>query len=202
MMGASGAATSASKRLSVRSTMLTGVAIATAGLTLMAALVSVSGGYLSVLPGMVLIGLGVEITMPLGTEAITGSLPAERQGVASALNDITRELGGAIGVAVLGAALTAAYRSQIFPALHGLPCQLVDHASAGIGRAFAVASQQHDPRHARTLISAARRAFVHGWSTSMWVGATAMFLLLTFLLLRAPRASADPAPTPERKDPS
>ncbi|MGH2927063.1 MAG: MFS transporter, partial [Solirubrobacteraceae bacterium] len=142
MMGASGVAATASKRLSARTTMLTGVAIAGAGLALMAALVSVPGGYLGALPGMLLIGLGVGVTMPLGTEAITASLPAERQGVASALNDITRELGGAIGVAVLGAALTAAYRTAIIPALHGLPQKLVAPASAGIGRAFAVAFQQ------------------------------------------------------------
>jgi EmrB/QacA subfamily drug resistance transporter len=202
MMSASGAAANASKQLSARTTMLAGIAIATAGLALMAGLVSASGGYLSVLPGMLLIGLGVGVTMPLGTEAITASLPAERQGVASALNDITRELGGAIGVAVLGAALTAAYRAAIIPALHGLPPRLVAPASTGIARAFAVASHQHNASQTHALINAARHAFVHGWSTSMWIGAAGMFLLLLFLSLCAPHPTANVPPTPDQQDPS
>ncbi|MGH2926580.1 MAG: MFS transporter, partial [Solirubrobacteraceae bacterium] len=109
-----------------------------------------------------------------------------------ALNDITRELGGAIGVAVLGAALTSAYRTAIIPALHGLPHKLVAPASAGIGRAFAAASQQHNPREALALINAARDAFVHGWATSMWIGAVGMALLLLFLVVRAPTTTAQP----------
>lgn len=72
---------------------------------------------MSILPGMLLIGLGVGMTMPLATEGITVSLPAKRQGVASALNDITRELGSAIGVAILGADTISSAARHAF--MHG-----------------------------------------------------------------------------------
>ena len=69
---------------------------------MLATMVSVEGGYLSLLPGLMVFGVGVGLLMSPSTAAITESLPAEKQGVASALNDTVRELGGAIGIALLG----------------------------------------------------------------------------------------------------
>jgi hypothetical protein len=64
---------------------------------------------------MLVIGLGMGLAMTPSTEAITVSLPLERLGVASALNDTTREFGSALGVALLGAVLASGYR---MPSLH------------------------------------------------------------------------------------
>ncbi|MFC3899254.1 MFS transporter [Lentzea rhizosphaerae] len=102
MMVASGLAPRLAERIGPRATTATGIALGGAGLALMAVLVS-AGGYLAILPGMIAMGVGTGLSMPPATEAITGALPRERQGVASALNDVTRELGTALGIAFLGA---------------------------------------------------------------------------------------------------
>src|SRR5690606_38665224 len=64
--------------------------------------------------GLIIMGLGMGFSMTPATETITSSLPADRQGVASALNDITRELGTALGVALLGPLVTAGCTGRIF----------------------------------------------------------------------------------------
>ena len=137
-----------------RNTMAAGVAIFAAGLALMALRASVEGGYLSVLPGLIVIGLGMGLTMTPATEAITETLPLEKQGVASALNDTSRELGGAVGIALLGSVLTAGYKSAIEPLLAGVPAELAEPASEGIGAAFAVAASAGE--QGPTIIDAAQ----------------------------------------------
>lgn len=183
MMVFSGFAPQLSSRLGIRTTMLVGIGSAGAGLALMAAIATVAGGYLAVLPGMLIMAAGFGLTMTPSTEAITLSLPAERQGVASALNDATREIGSALGIAALGAVLSAGYRVSINSRLDGYPQQVLDAAAAGIGTAFAAASQRDDPS---ALIASAQQAFVDGWRQSMWVGVAVTAVLFVFVLLRGP----------------
>jgi fucose permease len=174
-------------RVGRRNTMAAGVGIFAAGLALMATRASVEGGYLSILPGLLIIGLGMGLTMTPATEVITATLPLDKQGVASALNDTSRELGGAIGIALLGSALTAGYKSAIEPMLAGVPTQLAEPASQGIGAAFAVAANAGE--HAPTIIDAAKHAFVDGWVSSMWIGVGAAAIALAFLIIRGPKPS-------------
>jgi EmrB/QacA subfamily drug resistance transporter len=178
-----------------RNTMSSGVALFAFGLALMALRASVEGGYLSVLPGLIVVGLGMGLTMTPATESITETLPAEKQGVASALNDASRELGGAIGIALLGSVLTAGYRSAITPALAGLPVELAHPASEGIGTALAVAADAGD--HGPAIIDAAKHAFVTGWTHSMWLGVGMAGVALVYLLVRGPvRRTAAPHDQP------
>lgn len=185
MMVASGIAPRAAARIGSRSTMAAGIALAGAGLVLMAVLVSVDGGYLSVLPGMLAMGLGMGLTMTPSTEAITSALPRARQGVASALNDVTREFGTALGVALLGAVLSAGYRSAIDSRLDGVPAQAADSAREGVANALAAADGAGPKSQA--LIRAAQESFVDGWQQAMWVGAAMMALLLVYVVARGPR---------------
>jgi EmrB/QacA subfamily drug resistance transporter len=180
MMLASGLAPRVAARIGGRSTMAAGIVVGAAGLALMASLVSVDGGYLSILPGMLAMGLGMGLTMTPSTEAITSSLPRERQGVASALNDVTRELGTALGVALLGTVLTAGYRSAIGTQLDGVPAVVADTARQGI--ANAVAAADGSP----ALIHAAQQSFVDGWQQAMWVGVGVMAVVLGYVLARGP----------------
>lgn len=106
MMVASGLAPRLAERVGARATMATGIVLGGLGLVLMA--VFVDAGYLTVLPGMIAMGAGMGLSMPPATEAITSALPQGRQGVASALNDVTREFGTALGVASLGAMVAGA----------------------------------------------------------------------------------------------
>lgn len=192
MMGASGSSAVLATRLGRRATMICGVAGMAVGLALMALLVS--DGYLSVLPGMLVMGLGMGLAMPPATESITASLPSDRQGVAAALNDVTRELGGALGIALLGAVLASSYAGAIRPALAALPGE-AQGAQEGIGRAFDLAAAMPDAGLAEQLRNAAREAFVSGWAEAMWAGAATMVVLLAFLVVRAPRATQEPAAT-------
>lgn len=185
MMLSSGLAPYLAKRLGQRLTMAAGLLLGGAGLGLMALLVSVDGGYLGVLPGMIAMGLGMGLSMTPSTEAITSSLPAERQGVASALNDVTREFGTSLGVALLGAMFTAGYARAIAPRLSGIPDEAAAAAAKGI--AGALASSGGAEPYAATLYHAAQQAFVEAWQQAMWAGVVVMALLFVFLLLRGPR---------------
>ncbi|WP_052852674.1 MFS transporter [Streptomyces avicenniae] len=185
MMAASGFAPRLAARTGPRATTATGVALAGAGLALMAAVVSVEGGYLSVLPGMLAMGAGMGLSMTPSTEAITGALPRERQGVASALNDVTREFGTALGVALLGALLSSGYRAAIDTRLDGIPEGPADTAREGVANALDVADQAGP--QAQALIRTAQESFVDGWQQAMWAGVAVMAVLLLHVLARGPR---------------
>jgi EmrB/QacA subfamily drug resistance transporter len=188
MMVASGLAPRVTARIGGRSTMASGIFLGGAGLILMATFVSVDGGYLSILPGMLAMGLGMGLTMTPSTEAITTALPRERQGVASALNDVTREFGTALGVALLGAVLTAGYRSALDSRLDGIPDPAAGPARQGI--ATAVAAADGAGPDAQVLIRAAQESFVTGWRQAMWAGAALMAVLFVYVLGKGPQ----PAP--------
>lgn len=184
MMPTSTVAPKVAQRFGTRTTMITGVSIFGAGLATLALSASVEGGYMSVVPGLIAIGLGMGLSMTPATEAITETLPAEKQGVASALNDTSREIGGALGVAMLGSIVTAGYKDAIAPALVDLAPELAEPASEGIGGAFAAAAQAGDQGPA--LIEAAKYAFVEGWVQSMWVGVAMAAVALAYLIVRGP----------------
>ena len=185
MMPTSAVAPRLAKRVGRRNTMCVGVVVFAVGLVLMALRASVDGGYLAILPGLIVIGLGMGLTMTPSTEAITEALPLDKQGVASAINDTSRELGGAVGVALLGSVLTAGYESSIEPLLANVPPELAAPASKGIGAAFAVAAQAGD--QAPVIVGAAQQAFVDGWVQSMWLGVGVASAALAYLVLRGPK---------------
>ncbi|MEQ0558133.1 MFS transporter [Amycolatopsis sp. NEAU-NG30] len=193
MMAASGLAPRLAARVGRRPATAAGIAVATAGLLLLAGLVSVDGGYLSVLPGMLAMGLGMGLTMTPATEAITGSLPRARQGVASALNDVTRELGTALGVALLGTLLAAGYRRAVDARLDGVPAGLADAVRRGVANAVAAGTRSSD------VVRAAQESFVDGWRQSMWAGAGVLAAVLVFVLAWDRDLSArEPAGAPAR----
>jgi EmrB/QacA subfamily drug resistance transporter len=187
MMASSGLAPMLAKRIGMRLTMALGMLFGGTGLALMAILVSVDGGYLSVLPGMITMGLGMGLSMTPSTEAITSSLPRDRQGVASALNDVTREFGTALGVALLGAVFTTGYASAISGNMEGIPAEAADLARKGIAGAQAISDS--DAPYSTALFRSAQEAFVQGWQQAMWAGVVVMTLLLIYVLLRGPERS-------------
>src|SRR5690606_33404364 len=86
-------------------------------------------------------GIGTGLAMAPSTEAITSTLPLEQQGVASALNDVPREFGSALGVALLGAVFTAGYHQTIAEKLNGVPVEIANEANKGIATAIAAADK-------------------------------------------------------------
>jgi hypothetical protein len=103
--------------------------------------------------------------MTPATSAITEALPQAQQGVGSALNDLSREVGGALGTAVIGSIVTAVYRSSL--KLPGAPALLVNKARAS----FAIAIHAGGSTGAH-----AREAFLDGIHTGLLYAAGAAIL--------------------------
>ncbi|MFI6909485.1 MFS transporter [Nonomuraea sp. NPDC050394] len=198
MMITSGLAPKLAAYVGARSTMAAGIALFASGLALIAGIVSVEGGYLSILPGMLAMGIGMGLSMTPSTEAITGSLPRDKQGVASALNDITREFGTALGVALLGALLANGYRGSIDDRLHGIPRGAADAARQGVANAIEAANTAGS--HAQPLVDAARLSFVDGWQQAMWAGVIVMGILFVYAAVRGPENKPS-APAAEENTP-
>ncbi len=176
-------------RIGHRPTMLTGLATAIVGLSTLALMASVEGGYLSILPGLMLLGLGMGLSMTPSTEAITATLPEEKQGVASALNDTSRELGGAVGVALLGSLLTSGYSDRIADFASQLPAQLAQFVGDDYFLALGAAGQvaQENPRLAGQIIEAAQLAYVDSWASSMWAGVAILAIAFVYVAVAGPR---------------
>ncbi len=184
MMPLSTVAPQIAKRVGLRAMLTAGSLFVAAGMALLAVFATADGGYLGILPGLLVLGFGVGLSMSPGTEAITSSLPEERQGVASALNDTVREFGGALGVALMGSLLSSGYSAHIGNVTAGLAPDAAAAVKEGIGGAFAVAPSLGD--RAPVVLDGARHAFVHGWQLSMWVAAGMLFASALFTALWIP----------------
>ncbi len=195
MMTMSSVAPRIAARLGSRITMMAGIAIAISGLVALAVAASPDGGYLAILPGLMLIGLGMGTTMTPATEAITATLPADKQGVASALNDTSREMGGAVGVALLGSIVSSGYTDNVASFASQLPGELGAVVGADYYAALGAAEQlaEQNPQQAGSVIAAAQQAWVDGWVSSMWVGVAIIAASFVYLAVAGPKRSAEAA---------
>jgi EmrB/QacA subfamily drug resistance transporter len=198
MMPLSTVAPTIAERFGFRRTLVAGMLAMTAGLALLAAQADIHGGYLSVLPGMLLLGTGVGLAMSPSTAAITSSLPEEKQGIASSLNDTVREMGGAVGIALIGSVLDAAYQSHVEPAADALPAAAAAPVKEGIGGALAVAGHL-GPRGA-DLVVAARQAFVDGLVPALLLAAGLTVAAAAYTAARGPKSAAEAEPRLHQRD--
>ena len=90
---------------------------------------------------MVLMGTGLGLTSTAATESIMGVVKPEQAGAGSAVNDATREIGGALGVAVLGSVYSSLYASHLRGQIGGLPSALVQKATSSFGAGRGVAAR-------------------------------------------------------------
>lgn len=137
--------------------------------------------------GLVAFGFGFGLAITPGTVLIIDGLPEDRRSVASAVNDITREVGGVLGIAVLSSVLVSAYRNDIAPALIALPAQLQAPALDGAGAALGAAAGLGPDGAA--LADAARAAFAIGLSAALWVGAGVLAAAAVLCAVLAPGRS-------------
>jgi DHA2 family multidrug resistance protein-like MFS transporter len=186
------------RRLGPGITMAHGLAVAAIGLALLAQLPG-NGGHglpLTVI-GSTLLALGVSPVVTLATDLIVGAVPPERAGQAAGLSETGTELGGALGIALLGSIATAVYRSQLHTALPtGLRPQT-------LGAATETAATLPD-RVGTPLLDAARDAFTQGLHLAAIVGA-AVAVLLAVVAAAALRRAGQPAenemdPSPRKAD--
>jgi EmrB/QacA subfamily drug resistance transporter len=136
----------------------------------------------------VMFGFGMGLTMAPATDSIMGSVPRERAGVGSAVNDTTRQTGGALGVAVLGSLLATQYNSRI-DALP-IPAAARDAARSSIGGALEVARHVGGQAGQR-LVDAARAGFADGIQFATVVGAVVVALAVVVVVVFLPNWPAD-----------
>jgi len=124
--------------------------------------------YLPTGVGLGLFGLGAGIAMPAATELIMSTLPPARAGVGSAVNDTVREIGGALGVAVIGSVAASRYAADLSGEVEHLPADLRAVVSDNLGAALAVSADLG--ADGTRLADAARDAFVSSMTSSLWFG--------------------------------
>ncbi|MCU1426096.1 MAG: drug resistance transporter, EmrB/QacA subfamily [Actinomycetia bacterium] len=151
------------ERFGQRLVVSSGLAIVGAGLLLMSRS-SVHSNYPLFALALVISAVGMGFTTAPSTGAIMRSLPLEKAGVGSAVNDTTRELGGALGVAALGSILTSSFHGSLTASVRGLP----DTATHSIGNALQQAATLPAPRGA-LLADAARHAYVHAFDATLTI---------------------------------
>jgi Na+/melibiose symporter-like transporter len=132
--------------------------------------VSADTEYMTKIAGaLTFMGVGMGLAMAPATDAIMGSLPKAKAGIGSAMNDVVRELGGTLGVAVLGSIVSTSYASGMDDATAGMPHGAAEAASDSVGGAHEVAGQMGGG--AAELIAVADQAFVDAMTTAASVAA-------------------------------
>lgn len=191
MILGSGIGAHAAGHLGGRAAVVAGTLTAAAGVAVQAAFAD-GTGYLPTGVGLLLFGLGAGIAMPTATELIMASLPPAKAGVGSAVNDTVRELGGALGVAVIGSIAAASYASNLDGQLPAdLPDGLRAAVTDNVGAALEVSGQLG--AGGADVAAAARDAFVTSMTSSLWVGVGVAVLAAVVAFRRLPRQSEAPA---------
>jgi DHA2 family multidrug resistance protein-like MFS transporter len=145
-----------------------GLALATVGYWIVAQ-VDTSAGLAAVVVGSVIYSLGVCPAVVLSTDLVVSSAPAARAGAAAAISETSAELGGALGIALLGSIGTAVYRRGMAEAIPGgVPAEAAEAARSTLGGA-AAAAQQLPGGLGAALLDAARQAFAAGMQLSLAV---------------------------------
>ncbi len=179
-------------------------AIVTAGLLIVAcallgmSFIKADTAYLTVIVIYCFMAMGMGLVMAPATESVMGSLPREKAGVGSAVNDTTRQVGGALGVAVIGSVVASVYSAQITDAAPaaGLTGAALDTAKGSLGGALQTASDLGDK--AGPFVAEAKDAFVAALSSGLRIGAVVILAaaVIAYLFLPAHARAAQPEPLP------
>jgi len=184
------------EKIGTTAVVASGLAIFAAGLA-WASTADAATLYLEIAAQMVLLGGGLGLTTAPATESIMGSLSADKAGVGSAVNDTTRELGGTLGVAIVGSVFASVYTGGLVrePALAALPAE----ARAAMGSSMAAAQRviaQLPPVRVPDVRQAVESAFLDGMRAGSLVSAgiaVAAAVVVAFLLPARARQTAPAA---------
>lgn len=183
-------------RFGTRRVMDAGFGTATVGFTMLAT-VDAGSSDLTVMLALLCVGAGTAMVMPGGTQQIMASVPADRVGVGSAVNDVAREVGGAIGIAVAGSIASTIFRSSGAATDIGRATG-DDEPVRSIGEALhALQDAAFPPGTRAELVDRARDAFSTGASTAFAVMASIAVAagLLSPRLRRRPPSTQNPTIT-------
>lgn len=169
------------ERFGSRLVMVVGMVVASAGFVTLG-LLDADSGYAQTGLALVLVAIGTGLLMPPATTALVASLPPSKAGVGSAMNDTTREVGGAVGIAVGGALLSVGYRGGLDTALGGLPDHSAELARDSLGGLLATSDSQE-------LIAIGRAAFTDGMQLAMFTAAGLLLASAVLVAVFAPRST-------------
>jgi EmrB/QacA subfamily drug resistance transporter len=157
------------ERFGARRVVSGGLATVAVGLTILSAM-GTEANYPLLVVALVVMALGMGFTMAPSTASIMSSIPMNKAGVGSAVNDTTRELGGALGVAVLGSIVVSQYGSALASKLHDVRPALAAVASKSVGAAVQIGERVGGPAGA-AIADGARSAFVDAMGVALIVAA-------------------------------
>ncbi|NLE81304.1 MAG: MFS transporter [Rhodococcus sp.] len=170
-----------------------GAAILGLGILLMTRL-DVDASYAEICVPLLVAALGLGMCTAPATAAIVQNTPDEKQGVASAVNDAAREIGSAIGVALAGSILAAAYSHHIQPAVDQLPEAAKESVSGSLAAALHIADLA-GPRGPE-LAALAKESFMEGMNQACLALACVLFVSAAILAVWAPGRTRTKTPTP------
>jgi EmrB/QacA subfamily drug resistance transporter len=177
------------ERFGQRLVVSSGLTIAGFGIALLAVTSSVTASYWWFALAVVVQALGMGITTAPSTGAIMRSLPLHKAGVGSAVNDTTRELGGALGVAVMGSLVASQFRSTMQGAVSGLPGRATHSLADALQSAAAAGGVKGN-----AIAGAAKVSFVDAFDSTLWIAAIVVVVasgLVAWLLRAKATAKAD-----------
>jgi len=185
------------RRIGVKFTVAAALGAIASGLWQISTISTTSTTYGDVVPGLLLIGLGAGLLLPTATNSVIGSVPLGEAGIGSATNTVALQVGGALGVAVLGSVMLTRYQNHMGTVLAGrhLPTTASQAINGSLGGALAVAKSVGGSTGV-LLAQSARAAFMSGNAVSLAVGASValggVFIVLVALPSKTTSGAADP----------
>jgi len=180
------------RRFTAAQVIAGGMLVTAAGFVLLAQAGGSASPLAWLVAGQVVFSLGMTPVAVLTTDIILASAPPERAGAASSLSETSAELGGALGIALMGSIVTAVYRAGFAGAeASGLPPDSIDAASATIGAAVVTAAELSGAA-GFDLLGISRAAYMSAFGVAAWIsaGITVAVAMLAALMPRpAPAAS-------------
>ena len=151
------------------------------------------GGIVVICIGLLIIGIGIGLAFTVSTDAVLGSVPADRAGAASAISETGFELGVALGIAVLGTIQDVGYRLLLGSAPSGLPGRVADAAEQSLAILSGVI-EWTDPRQVQ-LLGQAQTAFTHAMQTTAVIAAIILLAAAIMAARHVPAMSETPEET-------
>ena len=184
-------------KLGVKAMVVTGMVVGTAGMFLLTQ-IDKGSTYGDFLPPMMMLGLALGLSVSPATDTIMGSFPESELGVGGGVNDTALELGGALGIAVLGSLLGTAYRDELTDLVgNRLPAEAMETAKDSVGGGLAVAERvaqdpSAGPQQAQAAVDAVHQAFAHGVAQTSLIGGIIMAAgtVIVLAILPGPRGFA------------
>jgi EmrB/QacA subfamily drug resistance transporter len=181
------------ERIGTKRVVVTGLGLMTVGVLLLSTIGPFTP-YVTVISFFVVMAAGMGMTMAPATESVMGALPRDKAGVGSAINDTTRQVGGALGVAIIGSIVSSLYASNIsnISGRYGLDAQAAGIAESSLGQAQRVGASLG--ASAGSFVADANRIFVDALNIGMRLSAVVIVGAAVVAWKFLPSHATDPLP--------